>query len=188
MISDNKFMNVLIFGVQGSGKSTVGEYIAQKLCVPFIATGDIFRKIKEERSALGDLVRTKVDHGQFVPDDITMEIVEKRLSEEEASSGFVLDGAPRNLSQVKLFKKGINLVVLVELEKEAAVKRLLIRARHDDTKESIEKRVSLYEKQTKPVINYYKEKNVRIIRIDNRPAEEVVKQNLDGVLKEFKRN
>jgi adenylate kinase len=181
-------MNILIFGVQGSGKSTVGEYIAQQLGVPFIATGDIFREIREEGSSLSELVRTKIDRGQFVPDNITMEIVEKRLGGKDASSGFVLDGAPRNLSQVKLFKKKVDLIVLVELEKEEAVERLLSRARHDDTKESIEKRMSLYEEQTRPVVDYYQEKNVKIIKVDNAPAEEVVKRNLNDLLKELKRN
>lgn len=180
-------MNILIFGVQGSGKSTIGKYIAQKLVIPFIATGDIFRELREEKSPLGELVKNKIDSGEFVPDVPTMETVEKRLNKADAASGFVLDGAPRNLAQVRMLKK-VDLIVLVDLSKEEAIKRLLARARHDDTKDSIEKRIGLYDEQTRPVIDYYRDKNVRIIKVDNTPAEDVVRQNLNGLLKEFKRN
>lgn len=177
-----------MFGVQGAGKSTVGKYIAEKLEIPFIATGDIFRKLKQENSSLGNLVRSKIDRGELVPDEPTMEIVNQRLTKNDASKGFILDGAPRNLEQVKMFDVPINLLVLISLDEDEAVKRLLSRSRHDDTKEKIEKRISWYESQTKPVIEFYKNKNTQIIEVDNTQSEEVVRKNVDEQLKEFKRN
>lgn len=179
-------MNILIFGVQGSGKSTIGNYIAQELKLPFIATGDIFRKLREEESPLGRLVKDKYDQGLLTPDEPTMEIVNKRLEEEDAQEGFVLDGAPRNLQQVDMFKKGPNLLVLVELDEKEAVARLIKRGRVDDTKEKIEKRIAWYKDQTKPVVDFYKNKGVRVIKVDNTPPEDVVSQNTDDLLKEFK--
>ncbi len=82
-------MNILLFGVQGSGKSTVGKYIAQKLNIPFIATGDIFRKLREENSDLGKLVKKMIDSGTLVPDEPTMKLVNQRLAEENAKENDV---------------------------------------------------------------------------------------------------
>ena len=181
-------MNILLFGVQGSGKSTVGKYIAQKLNIPFIATGDIFRKLREENSDLGKLVKKMIDSGTLVPDEPTMKLVNQRLAEENANEGFVLDGAPRNLAQIQMFSKDTDLILQVELDKNEAVKRLLARARHDDTKEKIEKRMSWYKDQTELVVSFYKDKGIKIIKIDNSPSEETVRKNLDVLLEEFKRN
>ncbi len=178
-------MNILIFGVQGSGKSTVGRYIAKKLNIPFIATGDIFRKLREEQSTLGGLVRDKIDKGFLVLDEPTMGIVNQRLNEKDTESGFVLDGAPRNLKQVEMLNKNVDLLVLVNLDKKEAISRLLNRARHDDTREAIEKRISWYEEQTKPVIDYYKGKNVKVTTVDNMPAEDLVRKKVDDLFEEF---
>lgn len=181
-------MNILIFGVQGSGKSTIGEYIAGKLNVPFIATGDVFRKLREEKSPLGKLVKDKYDQGLLTPDEPTMEIVNEKLKEKDAQEGFVLDGAPRNLQQVDMFKKSPDLLVLVELDEKEAVARLFNRGRIDDTKEKIEKRIAWYKEQTIPVIEHYKDKNLRVIKVDNTPSENIVRKNIDDLLKEFKGN
>ena len=181
-------MNILIFGVQGAGKSTVGKYIAEKLEIPFIATGDIFRELKEEASPLGELVKGKVDEGELVPDETTMEIVNRRLNREDVLGGFVLDGAPRNLAQVKMFKSVVDLIAFVNLSGEEAVKRLLERGRHDDTREKIDKRIFWYESQTKPVIEFYRNKDIEVIEIDNTKSEEDVQQNVNEQFKNYKRN
>lgn len=181
-------MKILIFGVQGAGKSTVGKYIAEELETPFIATGDIFRELKDNESSLGELVRSKIDEGELVPDETTMEIVNRRLKQEDVLEGFVLDGAPRNLAQVKMFKSSIDLLVLVNLNGEEAVKRLVGRGRHDDTKEKIDKRISWYESQTKPVIDFYRSKDIEVIEIDNTKSEEEVQKNVNEQFKNYKRN
>ena len=181
-------MNILIFGVQGAGKSTIGKYIAEKLEIPFIATGDIFRELKEEESSLGELVKSKINEGELVPDETTMEIVNQRLNQKDVLEGFILDGAPRNLTQVKMFKQDVDLLVLVNLDGEEAVKRLFSRGRHDDTKEKIEKRIFWYENQTKPVVKFYKNKDIKIIEIDNTNPEEAVQKSVDEQFKNYKRN
>ncbi len=181
-------MNTLIFGVQGSGKSTVGKYMAERLGIPYVATGDIFRTLREENSTLGKLVRKRIDQGELVPDGPTMEIVNQRLEESDTQNGFILDGAPRNLSQLKMFKSSVDLIVLVDLGEQEAVKRLLNRARHDDTKGNIKKRLSWYTNQTKPVVDFFRDKKVKIIEVDNTPTEEKVREDVDEHIKEFKRN
>ena len=181
-------MNILIFGVQGSGKSTVGKYVAKKLNIPFIAVGDIFRRLREEKSELGNLVKKMIDQGMLVPDKPTMRIVNKRLEENDVQGGFLLDGAPRNLHQVEMFEKSLDLLVLVELIEKEAVARLFNRGRIDDTKEKIATRISWYRDQTEPVISFYRDKDVKIVKVDNSPSEETVRKKLDVLLEEFKRN
>ena len=181
-------VNVLIFGVQGSGKSTVGKYMAEKLGIQYVATGDIFRKLREENTPVGRMVKERYDQGLMVPDELTMEIVNQKLANKNVGAGFVLDGAPRNLEQVRMFKKSVDLLVLVELGKNEALRRLLSRARLDDTEKAIKKRISWYEKQTKPVVDYYKDNNVGIVKVDNTFPEDVVRENVDEQLKELKRN
>ena len=176
-------MRVLLFGIQGSGKSTIGTYIAEKFGVPFVSTGDIFRKLREEDSETGKLVKPLIDQGKFVPDELTMKIVNQRLREGDAAAGFVLDGAPRNLTQEKLFKQKIDLVVVVNLDEEFAIKRLISRGRHDDFEQSIKNRLDWHKENTVPLIKYFKSKGVETIEVDNTPSEEEVRKNLDELLK-----
>ena len=129
-------MNILIFGVQGAGKSTIGKYIAKKLEIPFIAIGDIFRELKEEESSVGELVKSKLTEGELVPDETTMEIVNQRLNQKDVLEGFILDGAPRNLNQVKMFKQDVDLLVLVNCDGGEAGRRRFGRCRQCDEEET----------------------------------------------------
>ena len=176
-------MKILLFGIQGSGKSTVGKYIANKLGVPFVSIGDILRTIRDEDSDRGRLVKSIIDHGNFVPDELAMEIINQRLSEPDVDGGFVLDGAPRNLVQEKLLKNQPDLVILVELPEEEAIKRLLSRGRHDDSETAIRKRLSWHYENTRPLIDFYKTKGIKIVEVDNSPTEEVVRGKIDELLK-----
>lgn len=175
-------MKILLFGIQGSGKSTIGRYIADKLGIPFISIGDILRKLREEDSETGRLVKSLIDKGHFIPDQLAMEIINKRLDEKDASGGFVLDGAPRNLEQEKLFTHDLDLVLIVRLDEEEAIKRLLNRGRHDDSERAIRKRMDWHKTNTKPLIDFYKSKGIRAIEIDNTPKEEDVRRSVDELL------
>lgn len=174
-------MNILLFGIQGSGKSTVGKYLANKLGIPFISSGDIFRQLREQDSENGRVVKALIDAGKFVDDALTMKIVNERLTEDDTKEGFVLDGAPRNLAQEKLFSKQPDLIVLVELEEKRAIERLLARGRHDDTPEAIKKRLDWTKQNTQPLIDFYKAKGVRVVEVDNSPPTPEVEKALDGL-------
>ncbi len=176
-------MKILLFGIQGSGKGTIGNYIAEKLGVPFVSMGDIFRELRQEDSELGKLVKSFVDHGRFVTDALTMEIINKRLAEKDADKGFVLDGAPRNLEQGRLFNHKPDLIVLVKLEEEEAVRRLLDRARHDDTEEKIKRRQDWHKENTIPLVEHYRSEGIKILEIDNTPSEAEVRKSIDELLK-----
>lgn len=176
-------MKILLYGIQGAGKSTIGKYLAEKLGIPFIATGDIFRLMRKEDTETGRKIKALYDAGEMSPDDLTMEIVNKRLSETDTSNGFVLDGAPRNLIQEKLIKQQPDLIIMVNLEEKEALKRMLERGRVDDTEEGIRKRISWYKEKVMPVINIYRDRGVKFIEIDNTPPVEEVLKKLDEQLK-----
>uniref|UniRef100_UPI0026181B4C adenylate kinase family protein n=1 Tax=Microbacterium sp. TaxID=51671 RepID=UPI0026181B4C len=91
---------LLIVGPQGSGKGTQGVRVGEALSIPVISTGDVFRANVSAGTPLGQQVKAIIEAGDLVPDSLTSEIVRDRLTQDDASNGFLLDGYPRNLGQV----------------------------------------------------------------------------------------
>ena len=162
---------LLIVGPQGSGKGTQGARIAQALGIPAVSTGDVFRANVQEGTPLGRQVQAIIDAGDLVPDELTGEIVRDRLAQDDATDGFLLDGYPRNLGQVGdldgfLEPRGQALTAVLELAvpREESISRLSLRAaeqgRADDTEESIAKRLSIYESETAPILDVYRERGI----------------------------
>ncbi|TDL46253.1 adenylate kinase [Microbacterium oleivorans] len=162
---------LLIIGPQGSGKGTQGARIADDLGIPTISTGDVFRANVKDGTELGLKVKALIDAGDLVPDDLTSEIVRDRLSQEDAAHGFLLDGYPRNLGQVGdldafLDGRGEPLTAVIELSvpRDESIARLSRRAaeqgRADDNEESIAKRLSIYESETAPILDVYRERGI----------------------------
>lgn len=162
---------LLIIGPQGSGKGTQGARIADHLGIPTISTGDVFRANVKDGTELGLKVKALIDAGDLVPDDLTSEIVRDRLSQEDAAHGFLLDGYPRNLGQVGdldafLDGRGEPLTAVIELSvpRDESIARLSRRAaeqgRADDNEESIAKRLSIYESETAPILDVYRERGI----------------------------
>lgn len=162
---------LLIIGPQGSGKGTQGARIADHLGIPTISTGDVFRANVKDGTELGLKVKALIDAGDLVPDDLTSEIVRDRLSQEDAAHGFLLDGYPRNLGQVGdldafLDGRGEPLTAVIELSvpRDESIARLSRRAaeqgRADDNEESIAKRLSIYESETAPILDVYRERSI----------------------------
>lgn len=172
-------MKVLIFGSQGSGKSTHGKYIAEKLGVPYISTGDIFRNIVKDKSPLGEKVKSALDKGEFVSEDITREVLEESFQKNNIEKGFVLDGYPRNLNQAEAFAESIDAVFFIKVPQDLAVSRLMERKREDDKPELIRKRIELYNEKTASLVDYYRNRGVQIFEIDNSPPLEVVQKKID---------
>ncbi|WP_413354336.1 adenylate kinase [Microbacterium sp. 1P06AB] len=162
---------LLIIGPQGSGKGTQGARIADHLGIPTISTGDVFRANVKEGTELGLKVKALIDAGDLVSDALTSEIVRDRLSQEDAAQGFLLDGYPRNLGQVGdldtfLDGRGEPLTAVIELSvpRDESIARLSRRAaeqgRADDNEESIAKRLSIYESETAPILDVYRERGI----------------------------
>lgn len=119
-------MNIIIFGPPGSGKGTQAVKIAAEFNVPHISTGDIFRQNIKDETELGLQVKSILDAGQLVPDEVTNDLMKDRLGKEDCANGFILDGFPRNLIQAKALDAftSIDHVLNVKVSDEEVTKRL----------------------------------------------------------------
>lgn len=127
-------MNIIMLGTQGTGKGTVAGLISEQTGLPQISTGDIFRKNISEKTPLGVEADKYISKGNLVPDDITVPMVEDRLTWDDAKNGVILDGFPRTIEQAEkldkiLAKKGekIDLVINLVTPKEEIIDRMLTR-------------------------------------------------------------
>jgi adenylate kinase len=162
---------LLIVGPQGSGKGTQGVRIAEAFGVPAISTGDMFRAAVTSGSELGNQVKAIIEAGNLVPDELTSAVVSDRLTHDDAAEGFLLDGYPRNLGQVRdldtfLAGRGESLDAVIELSvpRDESISRLTLRAqeqgRTDDTEEVISNRLGIYERETAPILDVYRERGI----------------------------
>ena len=145
-------LDIVILGPPGAGKGTQAEKIETELGIPHIATGDMYRAAVTEGTQLGHLVKTYMDAGELVPDEVTIDVVRDRLANPDTRDGFVLDGFPRTLPQAEALDdilaaddRNVSLVLHFQLPEELAEQRLLGRAlasgREDDTPEVIHHRM-----------------------------------------------
>ena len=179
-------MNLLLLGPQGSGKGTQAKRISEDHGVPHVSTGDMFRAL-DETSELGREVRAIMDRGDLVPDEITIRMIEDRLSQDDAVDGFILDGFPRNSAQAEaldamltVIGRGLDAILYFDLPDDVARARALGRAseegRTDDTPETIERRLAIYHEQTKPIVEYYRTSGKLVPLHAERPVGEVYGQ------------
>jgi adenylate kinase len=163
--------NLILFGPPGAGKGTQAIKIAEKFGWKHVSTGDILRAEVSQGTPLGIKVKAVMDAGHLVSDDLLIEIMESVFINNPAVKGFVLDGFPRTLKQAQeldqmLARHGrsVSLVLALGVNEEELVKRLLKRAqeqgRKDDTEEVIKNRLVQYHQHTKPLIDYYREKDL----------------------------
>lgn len=155
-------MKIILIGIQGCGKSTQGNILSQKLEIPFLSTGNIFRSLAKEKSAVGEYIKEIINSGALIPDAKTIEIVSEYLSREEYKKGYILDGFPRTLNQAQAFKDNVSKVIYFRLSDKEALWRIAGRkdAREDETLQAIKKRIDLFHKFTEPVIEYFKKKGI----------------------------
>lgn len=153
-------------GPPGAGKGTQAKVVAERLAVPAISTGDIFRANVSAGTPLGVEAKRFMDAGDYVPDEVTNGMVRDRLAEDDAAKGFLLDGYPRTVAQVDELDSmlaaagtSIDAVVVLTVEFEEVVQRLLSRAqsegRTDDTEDVIRHRQEVYAEQTAPLLEVY---------------------------------
>lgn len=162
---------LLIVGPQGSGKGTQGVRVGEALSIPVISTGDVFRANVSAGTPLGQQVKAIIEAGDLVPDSLTSEIVRDRLTQDDASNGFLLDGYPRNLGQVgdlDAFLEGrgeaLDAVIELSVPRDESIARLSQRAieqgRTDDTEDVIANRLAIYERETAPILDVYRERGI----------------------------
>ena len=179
-------------GPPGAGKGTQAQVVADHFGIPAISTGDIFRANVSQGTPLGVEAQRYMDQGEYVPDEITNRMVRNRIDEADAEPGFLLDGYPRTVAQVKELDGMIRFTghqldaaVVLTVDAEELVQRLLLRAqtegRADDTEEVIRRRQEVYAEQTAPLVDIYRERGV-LVEIDGTGAvDEVTKRIFDAL-------
>lgn len=157
-------MRVLLLGPPGAGKGTQAVKLAEKLGIPQISTGELFRRNIEEGTKLGVEAKRYLDAGDLVPSDLTNELVDDRLNNPDAANGFILDGYPRSVEQAKalhemLERRGTDIDAVLEFRVSAEVllERLKGRGRADDTDDVILNRMKVYRDETAPLLEYYRD-------------------------------
>lgn len=183
-------MNILLIGNIASGKGTLAEGLEEKLNLKHISTGDIFRSLANETSPIAQTVKSYMDKGLLVPDDITVELILNRLTQKDCEQGCILDGFPRSLAQAVALDKKLKLdkVLFIDVSKDTIIKRLTSRIscpnckkiyntswykldtcecgaklvqRADDLDEgAITSRIDSFNTNTVPVLEHYKKQNI----------------------------
>ncbi|QSJ16926.1 adenylate kinase [Nostoc sp. UHCC 0702] len=182
-------MTRLIFlGPPGSGKGTQAQTLALHLNIPHISTGEILRQAMKEQSPLGIKAQSYVDSGELVPDELVQDLVQERLHQPDAQSGWILDGFPRKVTQAvfleELLKKthqSGEKVVNLDAPDQVVVARLLSRGRKDDSEEIIRRRLEVYRTETAPLIDYYRDRN-RLLTVNGDQTQEEVTTELQNII------
>ena len=167
-------INLILFGPPGAGKGTQSALIQEKYNLIHLSTGDMFRFHLKNETELGNLAKTYMDAGNLVPDEVVINMIDKKLEEEKDANGFIFDGFPRTTKQSEALdkikkKKGWSITKMVSLEvnEDELVKRLLLRGkdsgRKDDQDESIiRNRMNVYYNQTAPIKEFYKKQGKHV--------------------------
>ncbi|MET9027621.1 adenylate kinase [Nocardia sp. NPDC004168] len=155
-------MRVVLLGPPGAGKGTQAVLLSEKLGVPHISTGDLFRANISQQTPLGREAQKYMDAGDLVPSDVTNRMVEARVNEPDAANGFVLDGYPRTVDQADALEKilkhmntTLDAVLRFVVPEDTVVERMLARGRADDNESVIRNRLRVYREETEPLLDHY---------------------------------
>ena len=174
---------LVIFGRQGAGKGTQCVRLVERYGVVHISTGDILRAERAAGTELGQAADRIMSAGGLVGDDIMIPMVENRINEADVvASGFVLDGFPRTTDQAEglfaaLGDNGLHAVINLDVPLDEVTARMKARAREDDTDEAIAKRLALYEKETRPVLDWFDDQGL-LVTVNGLGTEEEVSARL----------
>ncbi len=185
-------MRLIILGPPGAGKGTQAVGLCERHGIPHISTGDIFRENIKNETELGQQVKSILDAGGYVPDEVTNAIVADRLQQDDAKAGFLLDGYPRTLNQVAALDEllggegaAVDAVLELVVDSEELIQRLLKRAetsgRTDDTEDVIRDRQAIYTKETAPLAQTYRERGI-LVDVDGLGTVDEVTERIESAL------
>ena len=177
-------LDVLLLGVQGSGKGTQAKRLASEYGLTHLSTGDMLRAAMAAGTRLGQRVKPIYDAGELVPDDLMIELIRERLQAPDTAEGFILDGFPRTMGQADALDamlaeidRPLDVVLELQVPDEVAIERLRKRGeeegRSDDTPEAIATRIDLYNRETKPLVQHYRLAGNLVGIHGDRPENEV---------------
>jgi adenylate kinase len=205
---------IVLMGAPGAGKGTQARLLQERLNLPQISTGDIFRALKDEHTPLAEEVRAIMESGQLVPDELTISLVRERTSQPDCKNGYVLDGFPRTPKQAEMLEQlaaeqGNHIVAIeISIPTDLLVKRMTgrrtcpvcgeiyniyfkppkhdnvcdlhpsvqLKQRADDNPETVRARLTTYEEQTLPLLEYYTRANLLHIVDGRGDAESIHKE------------
>lgn len=160
--------------------------LSERLGIPHVSTGDLFRSHVERQTPLGKQVKEYLDSGGLVPDEVTNEMVRERLAEADCAAGFLLDGFPRTVPQADMLGEmlreldcPLDAVLQLDVPEDVVVERLLARGRSDDTEDVIRRRQQVYRKETAPLLDYYADRLVPVPAVGS--VEDVTARALDAL-------
>ena len=164
-------MFVVFIGPPGVGKGTQCRRLAERLGVPHLSTGEIFRQAIRQGTDLSEKAVAYIESGTLVPDELVVELVTRRLAHEDCDRGCVLDGFPRTISQADALEayllsrgRAVDMVIQLVVPPAELERRLCERAagerRADDTPETIRRRFEVYSAATEPLVTYYRKRNL----------------------------
>ena len=186
--------NIILFGPPGAGKGTQAAKLVKHLKIPHVSTGDMFRAHLKKQTELGKKAKEYMNKGALVPDKITIAMVRERLSQQDVSQGFLLDGFPRSLPQaealdkiLKDLQKNIDQIINISISDEEIIKRLVKRAgiegRSDDADTAIiNKRITTYKSQSEPCLAHYRPLSI-VIDIDGIGSKRQIFKRIKRILK-----
>ena len=185
--SQGKPTRILFLGPPGAGKGTQAALLADGLGVPHVSSGVMLREAVAEETELGRKADSIMAAGDLVPDDLVVAMVEERLSRDDAVSGYILDGFPRNIVQARALEAAmgdgaIDAMLLFEVNDDELVERLLGRAdegRADDAEATIRRRFEVYREETEPLIDAYAD---RVVAVSGIGSIEEVFDRVQGAL------
>jgi len=185
-------LRALLLAPPGAGKGTQGDRLAEVYDVPHLATGDMLRRHVAEHTPVGLEAKRFMDGGELVPDRLVVDLVARHLAGPEPLPGFVLDGFPRTLPQAKTaydwgraHDRTFDAVVSLDVPEDELVRRLLQRGRRagrtDDTEDTIRRRLTVYKKNTQPLLDFYRDRGV-LLEIDGTGTVEEVTTRIRDAL------
>ncbi len=206
-------MKVVLMGYPGAGKGTQAAWMMKSYGIPQISSGDMLRSVGREGTPLGRQIEAVLEEGGLGPDDLMISIIRERISEADCRNGFILDGYPRSIEQAealdRILEGGVSAAIFLHIPREEAIRRLAGRLsclgcgavfpksglsacpscggelyqRVDDEKDTVRKRLEVYEEYTAPVVEHYRS-NGKLLQINGQDEPGEVSKNIAAGLEQ----